>query len=176
MVDEDTQDQFAPYELVSGASLDVMGVALGVRRLPAEMDEPYRDRVRDAHRVRRLASRPSKSMESVKVEMPSFDLSRISLVPQVEPRGDEDEIKTDPTLKTFVGPLLPEPSPEMKIRALEKELAQVRAECQRLADRIVEYQKTVTRVDDLRRLLVEAGNAARYGDLERVIKISDSGG
>jgi len=160
---ENTKNDFAPYEGATGETLDVLGGVVFVRRLSGEMDEPYRDRIRAAHRVRTQARRPSSQLESVVMPAPEFARAmRASIHPEVD--DDQTEPGTDPKDRTLIG-LVPEPSTGMRLRAMEKEVANAMGEVAHLRARELE----------LRKRIVEMANAARYGDLELVIRISERG-
>lgn len=81
----DTVTEFAPYEDATGNMLDLFGEPHGVKRLEGEDDVSFRDRIRDAIRVKNKSER-AKRGESL---IPAGSMSDDSIPPSLLPKGIE---------------------------------------------------------------------------------------
>lgn len=79
----DTATEFAPYEDATGKMLDLFGEPHGVKRLEGEDDMCFRDRIRDAIRVKNKSERAERG-ESL---IPAGSMTDDSIPPSLLPKG-----------------------------------------------------------------------------------------
>jgi len=93
----DTAQEFAPYEEAHGELLDMFGEGQSVKRLEGEPDDLYRDRIREAVRVRKKLERAATGMSLipplVEVDLPPAPPSDSVLLGSIPPKP-EDNLRT----------------------------------------------------------------------------------
>jgi len=67
----DTAEEFAPYEEAHNDLLDMFGEGQGVKRLEGELDVSYRERIREAVRMRKKLERVAAGESLIPAEIPA---------------------------------------------------------------------------------------------------------
>lgn len=117
----DTAEEFAPYEEAHHELLDMFGEGQGVKRLEGELDANYRERIREAVRMRKKLERVAAGESLIPPEVPLAPPSDAVLLGSLPP----DPKQTLETMAEWA--MLTEHA-----RARDEEVVRLRAELIRL--------------------------------------------
>lgn len=90
----DTAEEFAPYEEAHGDLLEMFGEGQGVKRLEGELDPDYRERIREAVRMRKKLERVAAGESLIPPEVPIAPASGDSVLLGSLPPNPKQTLET----------------------------------------------------------------------------------